>query len=190
MTNCENKDLQAAPAPLSGARRLGHPLEFLCECHAREREVCALIDRIAVAHRPDREIIRRVRVFLEDELPPHIEDEEQDLFPLLRRRCGPADQIDAVIARLTRDHVHVGGGSSGILDILLRWESGGGPLSDEDRAALIGYASETRHHLILENAVVLPFARLRLTDRDLESLRIRMLQRRGLRPDSEVRNAG
>jgi hemerythrin-like domain-containing protein len=48
------------------------------------------------------------------------------------------------------------------------------------RTRLARFAGHARRHLILENAIILPFARLRLTRHDLETLRLRMMQRRGL----------
>jgi hemerythrin-like domain-containing protein len=53
-------------------------------------------------------------------------------------------------------------------------------LSPEDRALLTRYASHSRRHLVLENAIVLPLARARLTRRDLDRMRLAMLHRRGL----------
>jgi len=188
MTDRVRKDMAGSTPPFEAAR-LGNPLDFLCEAHAREREVCALLDRLAVAERPDRAAAGRALAFLQHELPLHVADEEDDLFPLLRRRCEPADQIDAVIARLTSDHREVGGCAPEILGHLHQIEDGGPRLLDDARAALARYAAQTRYHLIFENAVILPFARLRLTKRDLESLRLRMLQRRGYEPNTEVQDA-
>jgi len=66
-----------------------------------------------------------------------------------------------------------------VLTLLARI-SDGAELSGDDCALLTNYANQARRHLILENAIVLPLARVRLTDDDLDTLRLRMMQRRGL----------
>ncbi len=48
------------------------------------------------------------------------------------------------------------------------------------RRALEGFVAHERSHLALENAVVLPIARLRLTERDLVDLSNRLAVRRGI----------
>ena len=45
---------------------------------------------------------------------------------------------------------------------------------------LTEFASQTRRHLIVENAIILPIARARLDTDDLDALRLGMLRRRGL----------
>lgn len=48
-----------------------------------------------------------------------------------------------------------------------------------DEAQLIAeYANHARRHLIVENAIIVPLARARLTAGDLDTLRLRMQQRR------------
>lgn len=164
---------------------LSNPLAFIHEDHLREREICAVVDRIADASFPDPNDIDCTLAFLQNELPLHLEDEEQDLFPLLKRRCGQEDEIDKVIARLQSDHQHADLDTPEVIDILGRLSSGALALSEADRSALREYAVHARHHLILENAIILPFARLRLTGDDLQTLRLRMLARRGI--DTERR---
>lgn len=159
---------------------LGNPLEFIHADHLREREICAMLDRIAGAEFPDRDEVSRVLGYLREELPLHVADEDEDMFPLLRRRCAPEDEIDKAIMRLSADHRRDGKQTPEVIAILEESESGERGLSDEARSTLVGYAALARNHLILENAIILPFARLRLTEHDLETLRLRMLQRRGL----------
>jgi hypothetical protein len=51
-------------------------------------------------------------------------------------------------------------------------------VTPQEAAAVTAFAAQERRHLIVENAIVLPLARVRLTPQDLETLRRRMLQRR------------
>lgn len=146
----------------------------------REREICVMLDRIAAAESPDRDAAAHAAGFLADELPLHFADEEEDLFPLLRQRCEPEDDIERVLARLFADHGHAGLETPGLVGLLRRVAEGEAALASEDRALLTGYATHSRRHLILENAIILPLARARLTRRDLDRMRLAMLHRRGL----------
>ena len=168
---------------------LGNPLVFIHEDHLREREICTVLDRIAGAPVPDRNDVDGALAFLRNELPLHLEDEEQDLFPLLKRRCGQEDEIDKVIARLESDHQHADIDTPEVVHILGTLAPGAPALSDAGRSALRDYAAHARRHLILENAIILPFARVRLTADDLQTLRLRMQARRGIETGSEAPHA-
>lgn len=163
----------------TGSAPLGNPLDFIQEDHLREREICTLIDQIAKAEKPDPEDISVVVSFLSHELPPHLADEEHGLIRLLARRCRPDDEIGPVIARLDAERREVRGETPDLL-ALLNAGRGGGGFGEEDRARLRRYAARVRRQLILEYAIILPFARLRLTRSDLDALRLGMLERRGL----------
>lgn len=169
-------------------RLLGNPLDFIREDHMRERAICAAIDDLAVAPITAPELADRVSEFLSRELPLHLADEEEDLFPLLRRRCAREDEIDRVLRRLDTEHRHAATGTQGVLNILARLPAGA-VLSRCERAYLFNYASQVRLHLILENAIVLPLARARLIPGDLDTLRLRMMQRRGLDRLMEISDA-
>lgn len=168
---------------------LENPLEFIHEEHLRERQICARIDALAGAEAADLATAAGVAAFLRDELPLHLEDEEQDLFPLLLRRCAPEDEIGKAIERLTSDHRHADKDTPRVIADVECLETGDCQLSPEMRARLVRFAAHARRHLILENAIVLPFARLRLTRGDLQTLRLRMMQRRGLDPVTETPDA-
>lgn len=168
---------------------LRDPLGFIQEDHLRERQICAWLDILADAERPDVDAGFCILEFLRVELPLHLEDEEQDLFPLLRRRCDAEDDIGRAIARLATDHCHAGEDTPLVIHDLERLVSAGGEFTGGMRARFRSYASHARRHLILENAIILPFARLRLTASDLETLRLRMMQRRGIERLEDVRDA-
>jgi hypothetical protein len=79
---------------------IDNPLDFIAEDHMREREVCAVIDRIVAFASMEGAEFLQVRAFLEAELPKHLADEEIDLFPLMLKRCEAEDEIDKVIERV------------------------------------------------------------------------------------------
>ncbi|MEP1535635.1 MAG: hemerythrin domain-containing protein [Paracoccaceae bacterium] len=159
---------------------LGKPLEFINEDHMRERQICTMLDEIAGAKTPSLESATDAFRFLSKELPLHLRDEEEDLFPLLQRRCAPEDEIDKVVSRLLSDHMHAAEDTPPVITILERLGHGAGELTARERESLKAFAKHSRRHLILENAIILPFARLRLTERDLETLCLGMCQRRGI----------
>lgn len=159
---------------------LAHPLDFIAQDHYRERTICAMLDRVASPVPADSAILANAQAFLRHELPLHLMDEEQDLFPLMQSRCPEEDEIDQVIERLLSDHGHAGNDTPAILDILTALQADARGATPPEMQMLIDYATHSRHHLIVENAIILPLARVRLTDRDLETLSLRMQQRRGI----------
>lgn len=168
---------------------LENPLDFIHEEHLREREICTQLALLAGAQTPQADTAAAIVGFLRDELPLHLADEEEDLFPLLRRRCLPEDEIDTAIRRLTSDHRHADDDTPRVIADLEELSAGACALPEEMRDRFASYAGHARRHLILENAIILPFARLRLTARDIETLRLRMMQRRGLDRLTETADA-
>ncbi|GAB4390501.1 hemerythrin domain-containing protein [Albidovulum sp.] len=171
------------PGPGEGRRRgdpalSGDPLDLIRDDHLRERQICAHIDALARSAEPDPQLAAEALDFLRRELPRHQQDEEEDLFPLLRRRCTPEDEIEALIARLADDHAEAAAGLPAVLAVLAAIAGGEPAPTPEARSLLAAHAARARRHLILENAIILPFARLRLGASDLEDLRQRIGQRR------------
>jgi iron-sulfur cluster repair protein YtfE (RIC family) len=159
---------------------LGNPLDFIHEDHLRERETCAQLDSLASAETPDANEAACVLTFLRNGLPLHLEDEQEDLFPLLKRRCKPEEKIDRVIARLSADHRRAKEDTPAVVTILEGIEAANRKISNDEKSILVRYSAHARRHLTIDNAIIQPFARLRLTDLDLETLRLRMMERRGL----------
>ncbi|GFE63266.1 hemerythrin domain-containing protein [Litoreibacter roseus] len=158
---------------------LGTPLEFIHEDNLREREICVMFDAIAQGDASG-DVVTAVLNYLTCELPLHLKDEEEDLFPLLKRRCEPEDEIEKVIATLLSAHARADRHTSEIAALLADLRETSRSPNHKERGALVKFALRARKHVSLENAVILPFARLRLTESDLETLYIRMCQRRGL----------
>lgn len=175
----KSRDLRP-PLARGGTAKTGgidHPLDFIAEDHMREREVCALIDKLLALvpiSDADRE---RIIMFLKDQLPHHLEDEEIDLFPMMLERCEPDEDIGKVIDRLTSDHEHAHADAPGIIDLI---QSEASELSIEARNTMADFARHSRRHLVVENAIILPIARARLTEADLQIMKRHMLERRGL----------
>ena len=118
--------------------------------------------------------------FLSQDLVLHHKDEEEDLFPTLRKRCKPQDGVDAILAELVRDHATEGFLMRDIVADLHRVVKRQ-DLETPSRffISLRLFAEGQQRHLSWENEVVLPLAKKRLTEIDLETLGRSMLARRG-----------
>jgi len=163
----------AQPGPLE------NPLDMIAEDHMREREVCALIDRLVIAS-PIKDAERRMMLaFLKVQLSQHLADEEIDLFPLMVKRCDPEEEIIKVITKLKSDHVHALADGPAIA-ALIEANDPKAAFSETACAEMTAFANHSRRHLILENAIILPLARAYLTKKDLKTMRAHMQKRRGL----------
>lgn len=188
--NGQTRDLKRgeclSPTP---PQLLENPLDFMHEDHLRERQICAMLDRIATEGMPERDDLKHVLVYLVQELPLHLADEEEDLFPLLRRACEPEDEIGRAIERLILDHGHAARNTPPVIADLKALILSGSAPDKEMEIRFLRFSAQARRHLILENAIILPFARLRLTERDLQSLGLRMAKRRGYPPAPRLSTA-
>lgn len=161
---------------------MAEPLDWFFAEHFRHRQFCRLMNEVAAAHVFDGERITQLVEFLRSDLPLHIIDEEQDLFPLLRRRVLPEDEVEQALGMLSAEHK-----ADALLahevrdcleDCLARQRATG--MDPAMRKALQGFATQELRHLALENAVILPIARLRLSPQDLERMSRRLAARRGI----------
>ena len=175
---------------LAGGDVLPDPLTHFAEEHLRQREVCAMLDALATAAQPDRTMARAALQHLSTALPRHLRDEGQILFPLLRQRSAPEDEINDTLRRLEADHAQSTQALGAVTAALERVTGSGGALTDEEATTITGFATHERRHLIVENAIVLPLARVLLTEDDLEALRGAMLRRRAPAQDDGTDPSG
>ncbi len=168
---------------------LGDPLDFFFAEHFRQRKLCNLLEEMAGSDRLDRLLAVEILAFLRHDLVLHVQDEEEDLYPLMCRRCPPQDEIEQVFTALTAEHAdghRLAELISRGLETALRE---GQPLAAQAglREAMVDFARNERRHLALENSVVLALARRRLRSEDLETMAARM---RARRPSEPVREGG
>ena len=161
---------------------LGDPIAWFFAEHQRHRQFCDLMQRAAAAVSFDEEVIDWLLDFVIHELALHVLDEEEDLFPLMRRRALPEDKLDRLLDRLSVEHAKDLTRTAAVrhhLETCIRQRA---PIGQNNarRRALEGFVAQERSHLALENAVVLPIARRRLTERDLVDLSNRLAVRRGI----------
>ena len=165
------------------------PIEYILADHFRHRTLCNLLGEIADESDQDQEKIEVVLHFLQTDFRTHVADEEEDLFPLLLQRATREDGMDDVLRELSQDHVRDAKQAGRIIKQLSARLSAtvGAPSSPDESKLLRQFARHEKHHLTLENAIVLPLARARLTSGDQRNLGKHMASRRGLAyPDDQT----
>lgn len=162
--------------------RVDDPLEALQACHRQIEEQLAALERLARSGggaRDDelRSTARAVLQFFDGSGALHEQDENHDLFPLLRERAGAKDRavIAAVIDELEREHASLDGLWQRLRQSLSAMGAGEGSL---DRGGLERFAWLYRKHMENEAGAVLPFAREALDRADRAALAARMAERR------------
>lgn len=153
------------------------PLEVLVEEHFLQRQLTTEMERLAMGQAPQPALARTILRNLCRDLALHHADETESLFPRLRRRAAPEDEIEPLLNRLEAEHVAAGKSIAPLIPALVCMADGALPTA-EDRAALCAMAQSERRHLIVENAIVLPLARMRLTAADKAAMREEMRARR------------
>lgn len=184
MTNDDEADVLTLEAlnKAPDKSQLAEPLDYIFAEHFRQRVLCNALDEIADQKQPDHQMIKAVLRFLRVDFAPHMQDEEHDLFPLLRKRAEPGDRIDDVIGQLTQEHAADRLDAKLItegLSKVLAGKAATGATSSLGKV-LHRFAENERNHLTLENAIVLPLARARLTSDDLDEISQQMAARRGV----------
>ncbi len=160
---------------------LGEPLNYIFADHFRQRTICAVLRRFAGQGKASRAEADMVTAFLTRDLLLHHEDEDEDLFPAVRRRALMEDNLGAVLARLGEDHRQ----AKSRIDLIVEALSSR-PADDPvriDTAAgevMQAYAASEHQHLAIENGVILAIARIRLTRNDLKAISRGMKERRGV----------
>lgn len=156
------------------------PLEFILAEHLNHRRMCKALERLAAMTDFDPAPITAMVDYIRFDLTLHVIDEEEDFFPLLRTRCLPEDDIEAILQRLSADHETDKSLSAQVRDMLNACLILRKPPSVIEGAveALTAFAVNERQHLALENAIIIPIARRRLSEEDIKTLSRRLLTRR------------
>ncbi len=148
---------------------LRNPLEIIEHAHQAQAELCDALERIAdgLPDEIDKRICAWAAAQLKFEIPLHHRDEDEALFPQLRRRAWPSDGMDAILDRLSREHdsdTDLGSELVEWLDYLAE----GRRLANPDMVGymLRGFFESYRRHLHWENTLVMPVARRRLSGED------------------------
>ena len=155
------------------------PLEFIFADHHRQRQAALMLNLIAAGGFEENGV-RNLIKFLNEDFARHIADEELGFFPLLRERCLPEDKIDALIARLVDEHKD-DESHGGAAITLLENRLAGHDLNEKEKEKISAFAEHILQHLAVENAVLLPIARVRMDADSLKALSIMLKERRAVR---------
>lgn len=178
--------MQQVPAPVIELERipdnlLREPIEFIFADHFRQRSLCATLDGM-IAEPKSPTIRKRARAalrYLQKELPFHIADEEQSLFPLLARRAQRDDALDNLLALLSEEHDRDRDMAKALMAALRQVITGRlSPTSGTFSSAALAFSETQRRHLSWENTMILPLARRLLTAEDMMTLGHEMAERR------------
>jgi hemerythrin-like domain-containing protein len=153
------------------------PLEAMARDHQDQLVLCDCLEKIAdgLPDDVDRDLCGTVIKILTIDLPIHHRDEEEGLFPLLEERAEPQDNITEVLARLALEHATDESFADELLDSLKALARGEPPRNPDMLGYMLrGFFECYRRHIYWENAVVLPLARLRLSQTELGILEKRM----------------
>ncbi|WP_421692815.1 hemerythrin domain-containing protein [Aestuariivirga sp.] len=154
-----------------------NPLDMISSAHALQVQMCDAMERIAdgLPDEVDRRLCGQVASCLQYDLPLHHHDEEEALFPLLRKRARPEDGLEEILDRLTSEHAADNDFASEIAEALETLGQGGRPANPEMLGYMLrGFFERYRRHVQWESTLVMPMARLRLTPEDLEALQARL----------------
>jgi hypothetical protein len=168
----------AAPPPFA---LLDDPLAYILAAHLRQRAVCAVLRCFATDRVAGRAQADRMTAYLTGDLRLHHEDEDLDLYPVLRRRALPADGLGVTLARLGEEHRQGAAMTDIIAEVLsARPADDMVHIDTASGEVMQAYAVSEVRHLALENGVVLALARIRLTRPDLKTITRGMKLRRGV----------
>ncbi len=156
---------------------IASPLDFLFAEHLRQRQFAKILTLIADGV-INRKTITSAIAFVKGDLALHILDEEICFFPTLQSMCEPEDKIDAILGLLAAEHREDEAASEAVVKILQQI-AGGGRADEAGRLVLRDFADHLRHHIALENGVLLPIARARMNDDALRFVAQSMAMRRG-----------
>lgn len=172
-----NSLLPTAPA-------LDEPLEILEACHGRIEAQLKTLERL-LNHLPDHgadkqacQAAQAILRYFDTAGQHHHEDEEQDLFPLLKVRAADslAEEVQVLVQDLLADHVLMSSAWRTVRQQLVSLVDGDRSALSEPSVQLL--ATRYRRHIDRENQVVLPLARRLLTPQDIMNLSQAMTMRR------------
>lgn len=159
------------------------PLEMLQACHGRIEAQLELLERLATqvesrgCDAQARSAAQVVLNYFDTSGALHHQDEDDDLFPLLRVRAAEQGRLEiaAAIDELEREHASMDAQWQRLRKRLAAIAAGEGSLDADE---VVRFAWLYRRHMDREGAAVLPFARQTLDRSACAALGERMAQRR------------
>ena len=169
---------------IGGPKPTTEPLGLLVDCHRRIEAALAVLVGASqwgygVIGDEQRVALGKALHFFRDMAPKHTADEERSLFPRLREKGEPLAELDA----LENDHAAADNWHLEV-DRLGRLWIEQGALEPADRAAYDHLTAQLAElyarHIAVEDNIVFPLARKRLTLDEQEQVRREMVSRRAI----------
>ncbi|MCC6675541.1 MAG: hemerythrin domain-containing protein [Phycisphaerales bacterium] len=176
------------PVPLGPANDHGfdEPIGLLTDCHRRVESFLGVLRRVAeggpaLSDERARALRESLRYFREA-APRHTADEEESLFPRMRRAGSNAL---SEVERLEADHAHAAPMHAEVERLGGAWLAKG-TMDPADQARLLSTVIDLetlyREHIRAEESMVFPEAARLLSARELAEVGSEMRARRGLKP--------
>jgi len=173
----------------SPAAGFDQPLQLWLACHDRVRRMTGLLERLREhlgamgADEAARVTATTIRRYFDEAAPRHHEDEELDLFPLLRRTLptkapGRVTEVERALVRLQADHLALGKVWQQLRPALEAIERGEPVQLEGDLVQR--FAEGYRGHCEVEDTVIAEALQLCMGDADLDALGQAMAERRGV----------
>jgi len=172
----------------TGQPDFDQPIELMMDCHRRIEHFLGVLQKVAARY-PDQPLDSQGREALETTLnyfrsaaPRHTADEEQSLFPRMRRLDRPqVKQAMAEIDRLESDHRKAEAAHARLDELGRQWLDDGtltGESLAEFRGLLDELATAYGEHIPIEDESVFVLAKRTLSDEQLQAVGQEMKQRR------------
>jgi hemerythrin-like domain-containing protein len=149
-----------------------HPLDLIVYEHDLQARLCDLLEQIADCL-PDNvnASAAQAAVSALDGLYRHHKNEEECLFPLIKKRAKPQDNIEQILSHLEREHAADESLASEMQESLEILAAGNTPENPNMLGYMLrGFFENYRRHISWENTVLLPLVRERLTKDDFKTL--------------------
>jgi hemerythrin-like domain-containing protein len=168
-------------AKSAGSERFGSdPLAVIKEEHALQRSLCDILERIAdgLPEDIDPDLAESAANLLETAYRTHVHFEDDQFYPLLRRRAPRDARLIGVLDQLHAEHARDEGFALEIIDELQHLARAGYAANPNMLGYMLrGFFEGQRRQLEWEDALVLPMAEAVLERSDLAELQACLAKR-------------
>lgn len=160
------------------------PVGMWLACHERVKRFAAMLGRLSThldANGADEEAQRAatsIRRYFNEAAPRHHEDEEEDLFPLLRERAADDSEVHAAMDAIEAEHLELAGVWREVDSLLARVTAG--ERVEIPQALAQRFASAYDRHIAVEEGPILTALRRALRAEDWQRIGHAMAARRGI----------
>lgn len=160
------------------------PVGMWLACHERVKRFAAMLGRLSMhleASGADEEAQRAatsIRRYFNEAAPRHHEDEEEDLFPLLRERAPDDAEVHGAMDSIEAEHLELAGVWRDVDALLARVASG--ERVEIPQALAQRFAAAYDRHIAVEEGPILTALRRALLPEDWQRIGRTMAARRGI----------